>query len=113
MQVKNIVKIVDDRIEKMGTKGVYFPKRMRPKWRSLTTDKQKMAFFERYISYEKPSLGFTRLVEKNLCQKTLEAVIIELPEVADSLESQNVLQLCKHKFMKYENGQQYLESMKV
>ena len=113
MQVKDIVKIIDDRIESMGTKGVYFPKRMRPKWRSLTTDKQKMAFFERYISYPKPSLGFIKLVEKNLCPKTLEAIIIESPEVADSLESENVLQLCKHKFMKFEHGQQYLESMNV
>lgn len=113
MKVKDIVKIIDDRIENMGTKGVYFPKRMRPKWRSLTTDKQKMAFFERYISYEKPSLGFIKLVEKNLCQKTLEAIIIESPEIADALESENILQLCKHKFMKYEHGRQYLEDMKV
>lgn len=43
MKTSEILKIVGDRIDNMGTKGVYYPRRIKPKWKSLKSEKEKNA----------------------------------------------------------------------
>tara|TARA_R110002049_G_scaffold252744_1_gene428021 strand:- start:438 stop:1070 length:633 start_codon:yes stop_codon:yes gene_type:complete len=105
---KQLIKIIDSRIQNMGTKGVYHPKRLKPKWNSLTNDSDKLSLFEKYITNKDSSIGFLKLIEVNLCHKTLEAIVIEHPTVINYLKSQNVKDLCICKFSKYENGRAYL-----
>ncbi|WP_407556504.1 hypothetical protein [Winogradskyella sp. 4-2091] len=39
---KQLIRIIDERVQNMGTKGVYHPKRLKPKWNSLTDDTKKL-----------------------------------------------------------------------
>ncbi|WP_026836536.1 hypothetical protein [Gillisia sp. JM1] len=113
MKNSEIVKIIDDRIENMGTKGVYYPRRIKPKWNSLTSDKEKLELFEKYVTSKEASIGFRSLVKKNLCSKTLEAILFENPEIVESLNEKDVMTICMDKFEKYKNGEAYLKQMKV
>tara|TARA_B100000953_G_scaffold299252_1_gene298593 strand:- start:151 stop:495 length:345 start_codon:yes stop_codon:yes gene_type:complete len=113
MRNSEIVKIIDDRIENMGTKGVYYPRRIKPKWKSLKSDKEKLELFERYVTSKEASIGFRSLVQKNLCSKTLEAILIEQPEIEKVLKTKNASTICKSKFQKYKNGEAYLKQVNV
>lgn len=108
MTKKQLIKIIDDRIQNMGTKGVYHPKRLKPKWNSLTKDKDKLELFEKYLSNKETSIGLRKLIEVKLCNKTLEAIVIENPKVLEHLSSENLFQSCVEKFKKYKNGKAYL-----
>lgn len=110
MTKKQLIKLIDDRIQNMGTKGVYHPKRLKPKWNSLTNDNEKLALFESYLSKKESSIGLMKLIEVNLCHKTLEAIVIEDLQALKWLSSDGLLQNCIDKFMKYENGREYLKS---
>lgn len=111
MTKKQLLKIVDDRILNMSTKGVYHPRRMKPKWDSLNTDGEKLALFEKYVTAKDASIGLRRLVKVNLCHKTLESVIIENPTAVDHLKSKkDVLDICIAKLSLYDNGVEYLKS---
>lgn len=105
---KQLIRIIDERVQNMGTKGVYHPKRLKPKWNSLTDDSKKLELFEKYVTSKDSSIGFLKLIKVNLCHKTLEAVIIEHPTCVDYLKSKNVKSLCIDKFSKYNYGKQYL-----
>jgi len=94
----------------MGTKGVYHPRRLKPKWNSLNNDKDKLTLFEKYLATPETSIGLHKLIEVNLCHKTLEAIIIDDSQVVKLLSAENLLQNCINKFMKYENGIEYLKS---
>ncbi|MFV0531752.1 MAG: hypothetical protein ACK5MD_10005 [Flavobacteriales bacterium] len=107
---KQLIKLIDNRIQNMGTKGVYHPKRLKPKWNALTNDKDKLNLFESYLSKKESSIGLMKLIEVNLCHKTLEAIIIEDVEALKWLSSDGLLQNCIDKFSKYENGREYLKS---
>lgn len=111
MKTNDILKIVNDRIENMGTKGVYYPRRIKPKWNSLKSEKEKMRLFEKLVSSETPSIGFRNLVRKNLCSKTLEAILFEKPEIEKNFQTKDVLNICRSKFIKYKNGEAYLKQM--
>ncbi len=110
MTKKQLIKIIDDRIQNMGTKGVYHPKRLKPKWNSLTNDKDRLVLFEKYLSNKDTSIGLRKLIEVNLCHKTLEAIIIEDSNVLKWLSSDSLMQNCIDKFSKYKNGKDYLKS---
>lgn len=110
MTKKQLIKLIDDRIQNMGTKDVYHPKRLKPKWNSLTNDKDKLALFESYLSKKESSIGLRKLIEVNLCHKTLEAIIIENVEAIKWLSSDGLLQNCINKFNRYKNGKEYLKS---
>ena len=110
---KQLLKIIDDRIQNMGTKGVYHPKRLKPKWNSLTNDDDKLKLFEKYISTKESSIGFLKLVRVNLCHKTLEAIVFEHPTIVAFLSNKNVKQVCIEKFNKYPNGIEYLKGNKA
>lgn len=111
MKTSEILKIVDTRIENMGTKGVYYPRRIKPKWKSLKSEKEKMQLFEKLVSSPEPSIGFRSLVRKNLCSKTLEAIVLEKPEIEKCFQTKDILDICKKKFIKYKNGEAYLKHM--
>lgn len=105
---KQLIRIIDERVQNMGTKGVYHPKRLKPKWNSLTDDTKKLELFEKYVTSKESSIGFLKLIKVNLCHKTLEAVIIEYPTCIDYLKSKNVKGICIGKFSKYDSGKQYV-----
>ncbi len=113
MKTSEILKIVGDRIDNMGTKGVYYPRRIKPKWKSLKSEKEKMQLFEKLVSSPEPSIGFRSLVRKNLCSKTLEAILFENPEIEKSFKTKDVLDNCKKKFIKYKNGEAFLKQMEA
>lgn len=106
---KQLIKIIDDRIQNMGTKGVYHPKRLKPKWNSLTNDSDKLSLFENYLSSKETSIGLYKLIKVNLCHKTLEAIVIEDLTAIRWLSSDSLLQNCINKFNKYKNGKEYLK----
>ena len=110
---KQFIKLIDDKIQNMGVKKVYHPKRLKPKWNTLTTDKQRLVLFESYISKKEASIGFNKLVSVNLCHKTLEAILIENPDVVKFLSSENLLQHCIDKFNRYDNGINYLKEKQL
>ena len=103
-----LIKIIDERIQNMGSKGIYHPKRLKPKWNSLTDDTEKLALFEKYVTTKDSSIGFLNLVNVNLSHKTLEAIIIEYPKAIDFLNNKEVRNICINKFSKYEYGKEYL-----
>lgn len=105
---KQLVKIIDERIQNMGTKGVYHPKRLKPKWNLLTDDKSKLQLFEKYITNKDSSIGFLKLIKVNLCHKTLEAIVIEYPIASEYLKSGDARLICIDKFSRYSNGKKYL-----
>lgn len=107
---QQLIKLIDNRIQNMGTKGVYHPKRLKPKWNSLTNDEDKMELFEKYLSNPHTSIGLYKLIEVNLCHKTLEAIIIEDLTAIKWLSSDGLLQNCINKFNKYKNGKEYLKT---
>src|SRR5690606_33945709 len=39
---KQLIRLIDDRIQNMSTKGVYYPRRLKPKWNSLNNDKDRL-----------------------------------------------------------------------
>ena len=108
MTEKNLIRIIDSRIQNMGTKGVYHPKRLKPMWNSLARDKDKKALFERYLLRKDISIGLNKLMEVNLCHKTLEAIPIEYPKSLELLSDQITLSLCINKLSKHANGINYL-----
>lgn len=110
---EKVIKAIDDRIQNMGTKGVYYPKRLKPKWNSLSNDEDKLALFEKYISKKESSIGFLKLVNVNLCHKTLEAILLEKPSWVKFFSSNELRQICIEKFSKYENGKAYLKNKGV
>ena len=110
MTKKQLIKLIDDCIQNMGTKGVYHPKRLKPKWNSLTKDSDKLELFETYLSKPEVSIGLRKLIAVNLCNKTLEAIVIENLDALKLLSSDGLLQNCINKFMKYDNGKEYLKS---
>ena len=105
-----LIKLIDDRIQNMGTKGVYHPKRLKPKWNSLTNDEDRLALFEKYLSNKDTSIGLRKLIEVNLCHKTLEAIVIDDLSALKWLTSDGLLQNCITKFNKYKNGREYLKT---
>lgn len=105
---KQLIRIIDERVQNMGTKGVYHPKRLKPKWNSLIDDTKKLELFEKYVTSKESSIGFLKLIKVNLCHKTLEAIIIEYPACINYLKSKNVKGISIGKFSKYDNGKQYL-----
>lgn len=107
---KQLIKLIDDRIQNMGTKGVYHPKRLKPKWNSLTNDEDRLSLFEKYLTNKDTSIGLHKLIEVNLCHKTLEAIVIDDLSTLKWLSSDGLLQNCINKFNKYKNGKEYLKS---
>ncbi len=105
---EEIVSVISKRIEAMATKGVYHPKRIRPKWKHLQTTQEKLNYFEKMISNPESSIGFIKLVGVNLCHKTLEAIIVENPSYAHLFNTEKLFDVCVSKFKKYENGRAYL-----
>jgi hypothetical protein len=105
---RNLIRIIDERIQNMGTKGVYHPKRLKPKWNSITDNNKKLELFEKYVTSRESSIGFLKLIKVNLCQKTLEAILIEYPTCLEYLKSREARSICIAKFSKYDNGRQYL-----
>lgn len=112
-QKGQLIQLIDDRIQNMGVKGVYHPKRLKPNWNKLTDDDKKLSLFEKYITNKDSSIGFLKLVQVNLCQKTLEAVVIHNSEVLQFLKNKQAKQICIDKFSKYPNGVQYLKSQGI
>lgn len=108
LSLKRLIKIIDDRIQQMGTKDIYHPKRLKPKWNSLTDDAEKIALFEKHVTTKESSIGFLKLVNVNLCHKTLEAIIIEYPKAISFLSNNEARIICINKFSKYNYGKQYL-----
>lgn len=113
MTKKQLLKTVDERIQNMSTKGVYHPRRMKPKWDSLKTDGEKLALFEKYVTAKDASIGLRRLVKVNLCHKTLESVIIENPSAVEHLQSKDVMAICVAKLSLYDNGVEYLKTNSI
>lgn len=110
MTKAQLVKVIDNRIQNMVTKGVYYPRRLKPKWDSLTKVNEKLELFEKYLDTETSSIGFLRLMKVNLPNKTLESIIIDDPSCIDLLNIDNPYQKCVDKFKKYKNGKDYLIS---
>ena len=110
LEVERFIKAIDDRIQNMGTKGVYHPKRLKPKWNSLSNNEDKLALFKKYISKKESSIGFLKLVSVNLCDKTLEAILLEKPSWAKFFSSTELRRICIEKFKRYENGKAYLRN---
>lgn len=110
MTKAQLVKVIDNRIQNMATKGVYYPRRLKPKWNSLTKVNEKLELFEKYLDSETSSIGFLRLLKVNLPNKTLESIIIDDPSYVDLLSIDNPYQKCIDKFKKYKNGKDYLIS---
>lgn len=110
MTKKQLIKLIDDRIQHMATKGVYHPKRLKPKWNSLTNDKDRLQLFETYLNKKEPSIGLRKLISVNLCHKTLEAILIEHPDCVKWLSSDTLYQNCIDKLKLFDNGKEYLKS---
>lgn len=110
---QQFIRIIDERIQNMGTKGVYHPKRLKPKWNSLTDDSEKLELFEKYITNKESSIGFLKLIKVNLCHKTLEAIVIEYPTSVEYLTSNDIKSICVDKFSKYDNGKRYLRENNI
>lgn len=108
-KLSQFIKVVDDKIANMSTKGVYHPRRLKPKWYSLTSDQDKLGLFKKYMKDPTSSIGFIRLIDVNLPSKTLESIIIEHPQFESLIEIDNLLQKCIDKFKLYENGKTYLK----
>ncbi|WP_339695866.1 hypothetical protein [uncultured Marixanthomonas sp.] len=108
MTKTQLVKIIDNRIQNMATKGVYYPRRLKPKWDSLKKVSEKIELFEKYLDSSTSSIGFLRLMKVNLPNKTLESIIIENKSCCDILSIDDPYQKCINKFKKYKNGKDYL-----
>jgi len=65
-----LVKVIDEKIQNMSTKGVYHPRRLLPKWQSLNTVDQKLQLFRKYMKAPTSSIGFIRLIAVNLPNNT-------------------------------------------
>ena len=63
MTKAQLIKLVDSCIQNMATKGVYYPRRLKPKWDSLSKPNEKMELFLKYVSNETPSIGFRSLIK--------------------------------------------------
>ncbi len=107
--LEQLIKIIDNKINNMSTKGVYHPRRLKPKWFSLKTNKQKLELFRKYMKAPTSSIGFLRLIEVNLPSKTMESIIIEHPEFEKLINIDGLRQKCIDKFKLYENGKLYLK----
>jgi len=112
MTVKELIDIIDVKIEVMGTPNGYHPKRLKPKWERLTTDSEKLKVFIDYVSNPVPSLGFKSLLKDELPHKTLESIIIEFPNCLPLLKDDNIKQICIEKFNKYKEGVWYMNEKK-
>lgn len=110
MTKTQLVEIIDNRIQNMATKGVYYPRRLKPKWDSLTKINEQLQLFEKYIDNDTSSIGFLRLIKVNLPNKTLESIIIENKSCSSLLTIADPYQKCVNKFKKYKNGEDYLIS---
>jgi len=113
MDKRTFLRKINNCINNMGTPKVYHPKRMKPKWLSLTTNKEKMEALEGWIMSKKPSLGFKRLVNSGLAEKTLESIIIQNKECERFFSESNVRKHCIDKFMLFKKGKEYLISIGI
>lgn len=109
-RLKQFIKLVDKKINEMSTKGVYHPRRLKPKWDGLTSDKDKLELFTKYLKAPTSSIGFIRLTTVNLPNKTLESILIDYPQYESLINIEGVRQKCIAKFRVYENGREYLKS---
>lgn len=107
--IKALVKIIDEKINNMSTKGVYHPRRLQPKWQRLQNDNERLDLFRKYMKAPTSSIGFIRLIDVNLPQKTLESIVVEHPEFEQLIGIDNLKQKCIDKFKLYENGRSYLQ----
>lgn len=112
MTEKKLIRVIDTHIQNMGTNRVYHPNRLKPKWNSLKSNDVRLELFIDYVSRIKPSVGLIKLVEYNLCEKTLEAVYIDNFGLHPILSSSDILENCKTKFYKFKNGRRYINAMK-
>ena len=108
--LKQFIKLVDKKINDMSTKGVYHPRRLKPKWENLTNSKDKLELFTKYMKASTSSIGFIRLIEVNLPNKTLESILIDYPQYESLIEIEGVRERCIKKFKAYKNGKEYLKS---
>mgnify|MGYP000139953081 CR=1 FL=1 len=109
LKLSSFIKIVDDKINNMSTKGVYLPRRLQPKWQGLSTNEEKLELFRKYMKAPTSSIGFIRLINVNLPDKTMESIIIEHPQFEVLIGIDNLTQKCIAKFRLYENGRTYLK----
>lgn len=112
MTIKELIDIIDVKIEEMGTPNGYHPRRLKPKWRRLTTENEKLEVFIEYIGNPIPSIGFERLLKDKLPHKTLESIIIEYPKCLPLLKNDSIKQICVEKFNRFEIGIWYLKEKK-
>ncbi len=110
MTKTRLIKLVDNCIQNMATKGVYYPRRLKPKWDNISNPNEKIELFLKYVSNETPSIGFRSLVKVNLPVKTLEFIVIENPECCKLLNNESIYNICAEKFRKYKNGKEFLHS---
>lgn len=108
--LKQFIKLVDKKIEEMSTKGVYHPRRLKPKWESLKKNKDKLELFTKYMKAPTSSIGFIRLITVNLPNKTLESILIDYPQYESLIKIEGVRDRCIKKFRAYKNGKVYLKS---
>lgn len=108
--LKQFIKLVDKKISQMSTKGVYHPRRLKPKWDGLTNDKDKLNLFTKYMKAPTSSIGLIRLIMVNLPNKTLESILIDYPQYESLIKIEGVREKCIAKFRAYENGKAYLKS---
>ncbi|WP_303316987.1 hypothetical protein Q4Q34_03215 [Flavivirga abyssicola] len=111
--LKQFIKLVDKKIKEMSTKGVYHPRRLKPKWDSLKNDKDKLELFTKYMKAPTSSIGFIRLIMVNLPNKTLESILIDYPQYESLIKIEGIRERCIKKFMAYKNGKEYLKSKRI
>lgn len=111
--LQKFIDILDDKIINMSIKGVYHPRRLLPKWLSLKSNKEKLELFRKYMKAPTSSIGFLRLMEVNLPNKTMESIIIDHPEFEDLIGISGLRHKCKNKFKLYKNGKAYLKSKQL
>jgi len=113
MTKAQLIKIIDDRIQNMATKGVYYPRRLKPKWDSLSKPNEKIALFTSYLQSKTSSIGFIRLMNVGLPYKTLESIIIEYPDASNLLGIDGIRDNCINKFKRYQSGKEYLKAKEL
>lgn len=107
--LQKFINILNDKIINMSTKDVYHPRRLLPKWLSLESNEEKLELFRKYMKAPTSSIGFLRLIEVNLPNKTMESIIIDHPEFESLIKIEGLRQKCIDKFRLYKNGKLYLK----
>ena len=109
MTKPQLIKIIDERIENMATKSVYYPRRLKPKWKSLSKQTEKLDLFESYLKNSTSSIGFIRLMNVKLPSKTLESIIFDYPDAINLLKDKSIINNCIQKFKRYSCGEDYIK----